>query len=134
MIKHPEPYMLTAGNRIYCRRCAASSGRTKEQCKRPALKNKKVCKHHGGMSTGPKTEEGKKRLRTLNLKHGLYIASVRDATRKASIKLCYLEDIAYHLGMIKVRTQGRKPTGYFRFNLNNKDELEMALVASRLSS
>ena len=86
------------------------------------------------MSTGPKTEEGKKRLRTLNLKHGLYIASVRDATRKASIKLCYLEDIAYHLGMIKVRSRGRKPTGYLRFNLNNKDELEMALMASRLSS
>ena len=126
--------MLTAGNRIYCRRCAASSGRTKEQCKRPALKNKKVCKHHGGMSTGPKTEEGKKRLRTLNLKHGLYIASVRDETRMASIKLNYLEDIALHIGMIDVRTRGRKPTGYFRFNLNNKDELEMALLASRFGS
>lgn len=126
--------MFTAGKKIYCRRCAASSGRTKEQCKRPALKNKKVCKHHGGMSTGPKTEEGKKRLRTLNLKHGLYIASVRDATRRASIKLNYLEDIALHIGMIDVRTRGRKPTGYLRFNLNNREELEMALLASRLGS
>lgn len=70
----------------------------------------------------------------MNFKQGFYTASVRAKTRQNSIRLRYLEDIAYHLGMIKVRTQGRKPTGYFRFNLNNKEELEMALLASKFGS
>lgn len=70
----------------------------------------------------------------MNFKQGFYTASVRNKARQNSIKLRYLEDIAYHFGILKVRTQGRKPTGYFRFNLNNKEELEMALMASRLSS
>jgi hypothetical protein len=67
-------------------------------------------------------------------KQGFYTASVRNKARQNSIKLRYLEDIAYHFGILKVRTQGRKPTGYFRYNLNNRNELELALLASKLSS
>jgi len=130
MIKEPDIELLTCGGRIVCRRCKASSVRTKKQCGRPAIKGKSVCQFHGGRSTGPKSEQSKSRLRTLNLKEGFFTAEARENMRKDSIKLRYLEDIGYHLGMISVRTRGRKPNGYVRFNLNDTTQLEMALIAS----
>jgi hypothetical protein len=63
MIQNPEQYLITAGGNIFCRRCKARSSRTKLQCAKPALKGKVVCGHHGGYSTGPRTKEGKERIR-----------------------------------------------------------------------
>ena len=130
MIENPDKELLTCGGRIVCRRCKASSVRTKRQCGRPALKGKSVCQFHGGRSTGPKSEQGKSRLRTLNLKKGFFTAKARDSARRNLIKLRYLEDISYHLGMITVRTRGRKPNGYIQLNLNDTTQLGIALLAS----
>jgi hypothetical protein len=130
MIKSLDIALVTCGGKIVCRRCKASSVRTKQQCSRPALKGKSVCQFHGGRSTGPKNEETKNRLRTLNLKDGFFTAEAREGARRDSITLRYLEDIGYHLGMIPVRTRGRKPKGYVRLNLNDKSQLERALLAS----
>jgi hypothetical protein len=130
MIKEPDIELLTCGGRIVCRRCKASSVRTKHQCGRPAIKGKSVCQFHGGRSTGPKSEQSKIRLRTLNLKKGFFTAEAKENMRKDSIKLRYLEDIGYHLGMISARTRGRKPNGYFRLNLNDATQLGIALLAS----
>jgi hypothetical protein len=56
-----QPYISTLGGRITCPRCQASSKRTKQQCKSPAIKGKRVCAIHGGKSTGPKTDAGRQR-------------------------------------------------------------------------
>ena len=130
MIKNPDIELLTCGGKIVCRRCKASSVRNNQQCGRPAIKGKNTCQFHGGRSTGPKGEQSKCRLRTLNLKKGFFTAEARENKRKDSIKLRYLEDIGHHLGLILVRTRGRKPNGYVRLNLNDKTQLEMALLAS----
>jgi hypothetical protein len=130
MINNPEVVMVTCGGKIVCRRCKASSVRTQKQCGRPAIKGKRVCQFHGGRSTGPKSEENKNRLRTLNLKDGFFTAQARDSARRDSVTLRYLEDIGYHLGMIPVKTRGRKPKGYVRLNLNDKDQFRKALKGS----
>jgi hypothetical protein len=54
-LKQTPPLLITAGGRIRCTQCTAQSKRTKVQCRAPATKGKKVCKFHGGSSTGPKT-------------------------------------------------------------------------------
>lgn len=130
MIKSPVMTLVTCRGKIVCKRCKATSVRTKQQCGRPAIKGKSVCQFHGGRSTGPKSAENKNRLRTLNLKDGFFTAEARQSARRDSITLRYLEDIGYHLGMIPVRTRGRKPKGYVRLNLNDKDQLIKALKAS----
>ena len=56
-----QPFMTLASGRIRCSRCQALSKRTKRQCGAPAIKGKRVCRFHGGKSTGPMTEEGRKR-------------------------------------------------------------------------
>lgn len=52
-------------------RCIAQSKRSGEQCKNWAVRKKTTCRFHGGKSTGPKTDAGKKKIRTLHYQHGL---------------------------------------------------------------
>ena len=39
-------------------------------CQKPPLKGKSRCRLHGGLSTGPKTPEGKARIAAAHWKHG----------------------------------------------------------------
>ena len=41
------------------------------------------CRLHGGKSTGPRTEKGRKRMKEANTKHGLYSAEMIQARRHA---------------------------------------------------
>lgn len=55
------------------RLCGARSKQNDHRpCRQPAIKNKARCRMHGGLSTGPKTPEGKRRSAEANLKHGRY--------------------------------------------------------------
>ena len=62
--------MFLAGGRIRAFRCQALSKRTKLQCGAPALKGKRVCRFHGGKSTGPITNLGKQRCAKAKTVHG----------------------------------------------------------------
>ena len=88
-IQNPELYMTTAGGKIRCRRCAGVSSRTKMQCKHPALKSSKKsrCKWHAGASTGPRTEEGKARIREAHFKDGSETKKAKDERRKKFAEL-----------------------------------------------
>ncbi len=52
-------------------RCGAKAKSTGEPCQGPAMANGR-CRLHGGLSTGPKTEEGKAKVRVAATKHGMY--------------------------------------------------------------
>jgi len=108
-----EPYIVLAGGRIRCCRCQALSRRSKEQCKKPALKGKRVCGFHGGKSTGPRTEEGKARIAKAHTTHGNETKVKREERSRSSAYLMELEDVAWALGMMTgTRTRGRKPKNY----------------------
>jgi hypothetical protein len=55
------------------RRGALTRRQTACQC--PAIRNRRRCRVHGGMSTGPKTAAGLKRSRRARWKHGEYSAA-----------------------------------------------------------
>jgi len=95
-IQNPEPILITAGGRIKCRRCKARSSRTKLQCTKPALKGKAVCGHHGGYSTGPKTQEGKERIRAAHWKDG---SETFEAKAERKKKFAELRGLATTLGI-----------------------------------
>lgn len=54
-------------------KCQAHAGSGK-QCGNYAVKGKRVCKLHGGHSTGPKTAEGRERIKQARTIHGRYSA------------------------------------------------------------
>jgi hypothetical protein len=107
---------FTAGNRIKCLRCTASSKRTGVQCGRPASKNSKTqkCHMHGGRgNSAPKTESGRQRVAAAHTKSGQYTKTAKLEMSKSSAYLAQLEDAMHVLGMTTaVRTRGRKSSLY----------------------
>jgi hypothetical protein len=115
VMKNVISALVTAGSKITCRRCTATSKRSGEQCKKPALNTSRTqkCEFHGGRSTGPKTEAGKARQRAAVFKTGNYTKeSMEDKARSVRV-LAGLEDAMYVLNMTTMpRTRGRKPLGH----------------------
>jgi hypothetical protein len=56
-----EPVLVTAGGKIFCRRCSGTSRRTGRQCGAPAELHSKKCRFHGSRATGPITLAGLER-------------------------------------------------------------------------
>jgi hypothetical protein len=115
MCEAPTQFLSTAGGLIKCLRCTALSTRTKQQCGKPALKSSKQqrCGHHGGLSTGPKTAEGKARSIAAHTTHGQATNAARRERSQASLRLAQLADV-FHLLQLGTapRIRGRKPSGY----------------------
>jgi hypothetical protein len=135
MIQNPEPYLNTAGGKIRCRRCKAQSSRTKLQCGKPALKGKAVCGHHGGLSSGPKTKEGKERIQAAHLKHGEETLEAKAERNTKSVMFRYLTDLGNHCNMFykQIKTLGRPPSGYVQLDLEDPKQLVLALLIMNLS-
>ena len=108
-----KQYVVLAGGRIRCCRCAAKSKRTQEQCKAPAMRTKRVCRIHGGKSTGAKTLEGKLKIAQVHTKHGQETRAIRKERSIQLGELALLEDWMYALKMTDMpRTRGRKSSYY----------------------
>ena len=112
--------LVTAGGRIRCPRCQAKAKRTGQQCRRPATKAKKVCKLHGGLSTGPRTQDGRDRCAKARLVHGRETTAIREERSHSSARLAVLEWAGHTLGFMEGRrTRGPKP--------QRMDEVELEL-------
>ena len=107
---HIEQTLTTLGGRVTCQRCQAKSKRTKLQCAAPALKGKRLCKTHGGRSTGPKTEAGRQRCAEAKTIHGRETREARAERSLGSARLAVLEAVGHKLGFMNgTRTKGVKP-------------------------
>jgi hypothetical protein len=112
---HLEQTLKTLGGRVTCQRCQAKSKRTKLQCAAPALKGKRVCKTHGGRSTGPKTEAGRQLCAEAKTIHGRETREVRTERSLGSARLAVLEKAGFVLGFMSgLRTRGRKAKSHGR--------------------
>lgn len=130
MIENAEKYLSTAGGKIRCRRCKAQSSRTKLQCAKPALRGKAVCGHHGGLSTGPRSKEGKDRIRAAHWKHGDETLEAKAERSAKSLMFRYLNDIGNHCGMFyrQIKALGRPPSGYTQLDLTDPEQLVTAIL------
>jgi hypothetical protein len=68
-----------AGDYSKAKRCGAKTRRG-TPCQCPGMKNGR-CRLHGGLSTGPKTAEGRERSRRAVTKHGRYSAEAKAERR-----------------------------------------------------
>ena len=110
-----ENYITLAGGAIRCLRCTAKSVRSGNQCSKPAMNSSRTqkCTHHGGRSTGPKTQEGRERIAKAHTIHNESSKAARLRHSKDSAKISMLEDSMFVLGMGDgKRLQGRKANGY----------------------
>ena len=108
-----EKMIVLAGGRITCLRCTARAKRSKDQCRKPAIRGKTKCRTHGGASTGPKTQVGKDAIRQAHFKHGEQTLEAKAARSAKDAELQALEDIMHVMNMTSAkRTRGRKALGY----------------------
>ena len=54
-------------------RCDAKT-RSGALCRKHSITGKRRCRLHGGLSTGPKTAEGRARIAAAQFKHGRYVS------------------------------------------------------------
>jgi hypothetical protein len=102
---------VIAGGHITCNQCQATSKRSRQRCKAPAMKGKAVCRTHGGLSTGCKTEAGRQRCAEAKKSHGNETRAARTERSLASARLAVLEEAGFVLGFMSGhRTRGRKPS------------------------
>jgi hypothetical protein len=71
-------------------RCQARSKRSSLQCCKAAMRGKKVCRTHGGASTGPRTPEGRQKCAAAKTIHGW---ETRDIRLKRADKLRELREL-----------------------------------------
>ena len=65
-----EKHVTLFGRDTPAPRCQAQSKRSKQQCRKAAIRGKQVCRIHGGKSTGPRTEQGRNRCASAKTIHG----------------------------------------------------------------
>ena len=112
-IAEKQATIILAGGRIRCPRCQALSRRSQLQCKKPALRGKRVCGFHGGKSTGPKTAAGKQRIVESKTIHGRETRAIRAQRSRDLAYLRQLEDVGRVFHVIGgTRTPGPKPARY----------------------
>ena len=90
-----ETHITLLGGRISAPRCQALSKRSKLQCGKAALKGKSVCMFHGGKSTGPVTELGRKRCAIAKTVHGYETRAAREYRAEKFRELKILFDRIY---------------------------------------
>jgi hypothetical protein len=86
------------GDFLAAPRCGAQT-RCGNSCRQPAMANGR-CRMHGGLSTGPRTAEGRERCRRARLTHGFYSVEMV-ALRRAGAAYCRRMDAL--LDALKVR-------------------------------
>ena len=105
-----ESQFLVFG-RFSCSQCKAKSKRSGVRCRAPAVKGKSVCRMHGGNSTGPKTQEGRRLSGTAKWVHGAASRKIRQEHKVAMLGLRALEQSALINGFPWGRKiPGRKPS------------------------
>lgn len=107
----PEKILIAVGGRIRCPRCQALCKATRLQCRKAAVKGKRVCRSHGGRSTGPRTAEGRARAGAALRVHGRETNALRRERPAKQARMLQLEDVMRILGF-GGKGAGRKPSGY----------------------
>lgn len=107
-----ERYIVLAGGRIRCLRCSARSGRTKQQCRKPAVRASRTqkCATHGGRGH---TADALARIAKAHTTHGQTTKAAKEQSRIDSAMLREMEDALHFLGVAQgPKSRGRKPAGY----------------------
>lgn len=92
-------------------KCTAFLKSTSVTCTLPVVPGKSKCRGHGGLSTGPRTMEGKARIAAAKTIHGRETRALRLQRSQISFELRRIEEQMFAEGLIHgPRTRGRKPT------------------------
>ena len=79
--------------------CSAKT-RLGTKCQKPPIKGKKRCRLHGGLSSGPRTAEGRARIAAAHYRHGRRSKKFVEARAKIWAELRAIERKMRMIGLI----------------------------------
>lgn len=94
-----EPTVTVFGGATAAR-CQARSKRSSKQCAKAAMRGKRVCRIHGGASTGPRTPQGRDRCAQARTVHGREGRETRRHRAATLRELREIEAMMVGLGML----------------------------------
>jgi len=96
------------GNPNVAPRCGAKARTTGCACQAPAMANGR-CRMHGGLSTGPRTSEGRARISAANTRHGFYSAETKADLRRTDSFIAETRAFLAALGQAAEPTASASP-------------------------
>jgi hypothetical protein len=97
-------------NTMQCNRCAAVFKATGQRCTATTLVGRRTCLRHGGASTGPRTEAGKRKCSAVRTVHGRETTAIRQERSLGSARVAVLEAVGFSINLMSgARTRGRRP-------------------------
>lgn len=97
-------------NKMPCNRCAAVFKATGQRCTSTTLVGRRTCLRHGGASTGPRTQAGKRKCAAVRTVHGQDTIAMRQERSLGSARLAVIESIGFAIGLLRsTKTRGRRP-------------------------
>jgi hypothetical protein len=103
----------TPGDFLAAPRCGART-RSGDCCRQPAMRNGR-CRMHGGLSTGPRTAEGRARCAAARRTHGFYSAEMVALRRAGAAHCRRMDALVTSLGVRRAAGHGVLPS-----NLSNR--------------
>ncbi len=111
------------------RQCKAITKRSKMRCLNPAAYGCSTCRYHG--ATPVHTRVNVAGEDHPQFKHGRNTKQAKERHQQTMVKLLLLEDLGHHIKMFHenaTRVRGRKPNGYVKLNLNDPNQLALAIL------
>jgi hypothetical protein len=109
--------------------CKAISKNLKRRCLNPAAFGCSTCRYHGAWRKDSRnTPQG---VNHPQYRHGKKTKESIEKSQKTLLRLYTLEEIGHHIKMFaegSPRTRGRKPTGWEALDLNDPNQLALALL------
>lgn len=117
----PLPSLLNGA-----KQCQVLTKRTKQRCKNPAAYGCRSCRMHGAH----RSRNVLKGEDHSQYKNGERTKEAEAEIRKKSILLRYLMDIGNHVELFykQLKTKGRPPLGYAQLNLEDPEQLALAIM------
>lgn len=107
--------------------CGCRSKRTRLPCNNPAAFGTKACRMHGAH----KSRNVIRGADHPRYKNGERTKLSEENHRKSSIILLTLRDIGDHINLFNGDyIRGRKPTGYVKYDMNDPEQLALAILAT----
>lgn len=107
--------------------CGCRSKRTRLPCNNPAAFGTKACRMHGAH----KSRNVIRGADHPRYKNGERTKLSEENYRKSSIILLTLRDIGDHINLFNGDyIRGRKPTGYVKYDMNDPEQLALAILAT----
>ena len=109
------------------KQCQVLTKRTRQRCKNPTAYGCASCRMHGA-------HKSRNVLRGANHpqhRSGGRTRESEEERRKSSTILLTLRDIGDHINLFNGGyTRGRKPTGYVKYDMNDPEQLALAILAT----